>query len=134
MMSSPTVPTPCPEGTQTFRRPILTTGLWATMWVSPGDLFLLRWDRAAVVTNPQRCSLEKPVLTPISQHGSTKILLSAIRRQSALQSPCSPPWICPICISFSKEMAVKMFYRFNHCQMFFEQNINFSPENVNFLL
>lgn len=47
---------------------------------------------------------------------------------------CSLPRICPNHISFSKETAVKMFYRFNHCQMFFEQNINFSPENMNFLL
>ena len=134
MISSPTAPTPCPKGTQTFRRAILTTGHWAIIRVSPGDLFLVFWDRAVLVMNVQPCSLAKPVLKPVSHYGSTTFLLSAIRRQRALQSPCSLPRICPNHISFSKEMAVKMFYRFNHCQMFFEQNINFSPENTNFLL
>lgn len=134
MISLPTAPTPCPEGTQTSRRAILTTGHRATIRVSPGDPILVFWDRAVLVTNPQCCSLDEPALKCASHHGSTTFFFSAIRRQRALRSPCSLPRICPNHISFSKETAVKTFYRFNHCQMFFEQNINFSPENINFLL
>lgn len=114
-MSAPTAPTPCPEGTQNSTEPA------GQLHIKPGFPFpfpeVLGWDNVGVKL--QSCSLDEA--EPVSLH-SIPIPAFHVPR-----SPCSLP-------GFAQSLSNgETFSAFNHCHVFFEQNMNFSPKNRVFL-